>query len=154
MRTSICLLLAATIFGAAFSQTTENYRLDTNVLPINYDVTLTPYITSDSGDKLFTFDGTARITLFTNAVDQKIIVLHSKYLIFQATTLHEVAEPQTPLFILSQQYNNVTDKLTLELSAALRPNVNYVLEFVYTGTLQTDMSGFYRSSYVENGETK
>lgn len=154
MRKTIFALLVATIFGSAISQTVENYRLDTNVLPSNYDINLTPYITSDSGDKLFTFDGTSRITLSTVLAEQTSIVLHSKFLTILSATFHEAAEPQTPIFILSQSLNNVTDKLTLSLASALRPNVDYVLEFVYTGLLSSDMAGFYRSSYVEDGQTR
>lgn len=155
MRPSICFLLLATFCASAFSQTAPlNYRLDTNVLPSNYDINLTPYITLDSGERRFTFDGTTRITLATALANQRSIVLHSKFLTIQTATLQEVSEQQTPIFILSQDLNNVTDKLTLTLQSDLRQNVNYVLEFVYTGILQTDMSGFYRSVYVENGIEK
>lgn len=148
------MLLVATLCGAALSQTAPNYRLDTNILPSNYDIILTPYITPDSGSKLFTFDGTCRITLSTVLANQTSIVLHAKFLTIKTSTLHEVAAPQTPIFFQTAELNNVTDKLTLSLESALRPDVNYVLEFVYTGILQTDMHGFYRSSYLENGQTK
>lgn len=152
MRPSICLLLVATFCGAAISQAV-NYRLDTNILPSNYEINLTPYITPDAGAKLFTFDGQSTIT-FTTLIEQSTIVLHAKYLSIQKITLTEFGGVLTPIFINSQNHDNVTDKLTLNLESDIVPDITYKLEFQYTGTLQTDMTGFYRSSYVENGETR
>lgn len=152
MRTFTYILLAAALCGAAIAQT-PNYRLSRNVLPSNYDLTLTPYFNSQLPGQQFTFDAFARVTLSTILPNENQIVLHAQNLTIKGISLREVGS-QVPININSQAVDETTNKLTLVLASVLRSNTNYALEFTYSGILFSDMHGFYRSSYVEDGITR
>lgn len=160
MKILVCMIIIcfiATTLSAPFDeiepkQATPNYRLPDNVIPSNYDIEIEPFF---SGPKQFTFDGFATITLrAVNTTNQ--IVLHYNELIIdeQRTTLTLVSNPGSQTVILGTNWDNVTHLYTLTTAVNLTANVDYRLSFIYTGILSDDMSGFYRSSYVENQVTK
>lgn len=42
----------------------------------------------------------------------------------------------------------------INLETALQSDTEYEIAISYSGTLRNDMNGFYRSSYLEDGEIK
>lgn len=132
-------------------QETIDYRLPTRVVPINYELTITPYF---DGEKQFTFDGIVRITIRTSQPNVNEIVVHSHDLTIRENmnTLTEAKDPTT-IVITNRSRNATTQKYTLSLASAMKTNIDYVLEFYYLGKMNSDMKGFYRSSYVQDGLT-
>lgn len=151
MKGALVLLLVSVC--CVYAQTV-NYRLPITVLPSNYDIEITPYFTAEAGKAQYTFDGVARIRLSTAEINVNAIVLHAVNLPGQLPTLTEALATTVVIGVTAANDDPVTQKRTLTLASALRPNVEYILTFVYVGNLNEDMNGFYRSSYVENGQTK
>ncbi|XP_058975541.1 membrane alanyl aminopeptidase [Musca domestica] len=128
----------------------ENYRLITDIEPINYNVSLKPYLLdSDPSEKRFTFDGEAYITIKPK-VTTSTLVLHSKNLKYSLREFYAKSKPDVKTTLPAVEPNNVTDIVTYTLTSALVANQEYVLHFVYTGTMDDDMHGFYRSSYTDS----
>lgn len=162
-KTFLILLLSAAIASSIICAPTNdidskaaplNYRLPTSVLPQNYVVELTPYFTGENGKEQFTFDGKVEITLSTNETNISDITLHTNELDVSGTIkLRELFSPMTEIRVMSRSYDIRTHKYTLGLEKTLSKGVQYVLSMQYVGKLGTDMYGFYRSSYVENGKT-
>lgn len=132
-------------------QEIEDYRLPTRVVPSNYELTITPYF---DGEKQFTFDGVVLITIRTSQTNVNEIVLHAHDLTIRESmnTLTEAKDPTT-IPITNRSRNAITQKYTLSLASPMRANIDYVLEFYYSGNMNSEMKGFYRSSYVEDGVT-
>lgn len=132
-----------------------NYRLPTSVLPRHYVIEVTPYFTDENGKERFTFDGKVDITLSTNEPNINEITLHANQLdISPNIRLRDEITPLTEIRIHSRTYDIRTHKYTLGLEKPLPQGRRYVLSLQYIGKLGTDMFGFYRSSYEENGVTK
>lgn len=136
-----------------------DYRLPTKIKPISYVLDLTPHFDNSSGHEAFTFNGHVEINLHTEFQDVKEIVLHLKDINITKTELQMKSQWGSFSWLMPQYkintgvLDNVTDKYTIPLEQPLTPNQTYVLKFDYIGRLQTDMHGFYRSSYEEDGKT-
>lgn len=128
-----------------------DYRLPTRVVPSNYDLTITPYF---DGDKQFTFDGVVRITIRTSQPNVNEIVVHAHDLTIRENlnSLTEAKDPTT-IAITNRSQNAITQKHILSLASAMKPNIDYILEFYYSGNMNSEMKGFYRSSYIQDGVT-
>ncbi|KAG4080264.1 hypothetical protein HA402_010756 [Bradysia odoriphaga] len=126
-----------------------DYRLPTRVVPSNYDLTINPYF---DGEKQFTFDGVVRITIRTSQTNVNEIVVHAHDLTFRENlnTLTEAKDPTT-IAITNRSRNAITQKYILTLASAMKPNIDYILEFYYSGNMNQEMKGFYRSSYIQDG---
>ncbi|KAM8705010.1 hypothetical protein ACLKA7_009465 [Drosophila subpalustris] len=133
------------------------YRLSEAISPINYNITLRPYLLESDGTKRFTFDGEVFIEI-QPTVATNVVSLHSKNL------THSVKEywvkpaaganPTVQTLTLAS-HNEETDIMNLTTAANLAVNQVYILHFKYTGKMEDDMHGFYRSYYVnDNNETK
>lgn len=134
---------------------TLNYRLPTDVLPSKYRVELTPYFETKNGKERFTFDGKVEITLRAVRADVRQIVVHVNELAVSGSPrLYDAVTPLTVIPIVSISNDVRTHKYTLFLEKPLPINEDYVLSLQYLGQLTSNMRGFYRSSYVENGTTK
>lgn len=136
-----------------------NYRLNTDVEPIVYTIEVTPYF---DGKKVFTFDGTVEIQLKTREKNVDEIVLHIEDLDIKRKTLTKKPGFYAPfpfnlenLSIKGDKYDKTTSKYTIQLTKPLVRDEVYTLTFEYVGNLQSDMHGFYRSSYLgEDGKIK
>ncbi|KAH8311145.1 hypothetical protein KR044_004573 [Drosophila immigrans] len=142
---------------ATYASENWEYRLSTVINPVSYNITLRPYLL-ESDAKRFTFDGEVFIEIVPTA-NTKIISLHSKNL---THTLNEywqkpttTATAPTKLALVVGNHNYDTDILNLTSTADLVANQAYILHFTYTGLMEDDMHGFYRSYYTnDNNETK
>uniref|UniRef100_A0A0K8WLP7 Aminopeptidase n=3 Tax=Bactrocera latifrons TaxID=174628 RepID=A0A0K8WLP7_BACLA len=151
--------LCATAFAAPYEQQAEvagravaadgnDYRLPTEILPWNYKLKLTPYLLETDGNKRFTFDGEVTIQI-NSTINTKTLILHTKNLNYTTRELWSEDEPNTITNLGAGTYNSVTDKIQYDLTTELVANKTYFLHFVYNGTMDDDMQGFYRSSYVD-----
>lgn len=55
-----------------------NYRLNTDILPLDYIIELTPYFNNETDKEAFTFDGSVKITLQATKADVNTITLHKE----------------------------------------------------------------------------
>ena len=126
-------------------------RLTTNVVPINYDLKVQPFMRTDQ----FYFNGTVSILANCKEESTDKIQLNVNGL--------EIANEQ----ILIQKYNakNETELkiskielkdevLTLQLDKKLVKNQNYTIFIPFKGYLNASLSGFYKSDYndvITNG---
>lgn len=134
----------------------SNYRLPTNVVPVNYVIEISPYFVAESVKQPMTFDANIQITL--RALEGVTsIVLHSHNLEIDesSTKLNEAIDTNTNIAIRNTTYDSVTHKYTINLMSQLKTTVDYLLTLFYSGKINNStMSGFYRSTYEENGITK
>ncbi|XP_061386748.1 membrane alanyl aminopeptidase [Musca vetustissima] len=154
---SLCLSTAAPLAEevepiAPYAE--ENYRLPTIITPSNYNITLKPYLMDSDGAKQFTFDGECYITI-KSSVNTNNLVLHSRNLKYTLREYYAKSNPTQKFTLPNAEPNTVTDIVTYQLTNQLVAGQEYVLHFIYTGTMDDDMHGFYRSSYVDpKGNTK
>ncbi|KAJ5895099.1 hypothetical protein N7495_006790 [Penicillium taxi] len=119
--------------------------LPTNVKPVHYDLTLEPNF------EKFTYDGTVVIDLQVKE-DTDFISLNSNQIdIHSATVLSKdtVVESKPEISI-----NEETQVATVSFKQTLVAGSDAQLKLTFTGILNDNMAGFYRSSYKTNGETK
>lgn len=146
--------LISVCIGTVYSQSDTNYRLNTTIVPSAYSILITPYF--DTGDdRAFTFDGVVSIT-FVPGSNIDIVSLHSQDLNFTAANIsltngqNTVALREESPLIIDDVYNFAVIHLENEISAG----VEYVLTISYEGPIRTDLNGFYRNYYIENGVKK
>lgn len=140
---------------------TINYRLNTDVEPLDYIVDVTPYFEdSVNGKEPFTFDGICVITLKARQSNVDTITLHKQDLDIVEQSLTKKSKSTSSfsdgndsIAIKSTDYNDITTIYTLKLATPLVKNTPYVLRFKYIGKLQTNMHGLYRSSYLKGNVT-
>ncbi|XP_017058608.1 membrane alanyl aminopeptidase [Drosophila ficusphila] len=169
----VALLLAACVSLAAagtrqldvdvqppstLATTLQDYRLSEHISPVSYNITLRPYLLESDGTKRFTFDGEVWIEVRPNQTTTDVH-LHSKNITYSVREYWQkpadgVANP-TPSTLTLSSTDDDADIIKLTTATSLTANVSYILHFVYTGLMQDDMHGFYRSYYVDdNNVTK
>ncbi|CAH1647274.1 unnamed protein product [Spodoptera littoralis] len=126
-----------------------NYRLPTTTKPINYKVKL------DTNLQNFEYSGDVEIKIKVGAVAVNEIQLHCRGLTITpssvSVSLDTTTLPVTNLVQPSQSFTCEANTDFLKISTSnLNPNTDYIVKMSFTGTLQTDMRGFYRSWYVDN----
>ena len=129
------------------SQPKKNpYRLDRNIEPQVYDITLKPDL------EKFTFSGQESITFKARAAYSKItlhaveLVIHNAFL---CRGLHK--EPIAAVKII---YDAKLETVLLDFGRPLKPAEADCLCLEFDGTLNDTMHGFYRTSYEVKGEKR
>ncbi|KAJ5701755.1 hypothetical protein N7488_009303 [Penicillium malachiteum] len=119
--------------------------LPTNVKPVHYDLTLEPNF------EKFTYDGSVVIDLNVNEDTDFISLNSNEITIHSATVLSKgsVVESNPEISM-----NKDAQTATIKFNQALAAGSDAQLKLTFTGILNDNMAGFYRSSYKENGETK
>ncbi|XP_037296627.1 aminopeptidase N-like [Manduca sexta] len=123
----------------------SDLRLPENVKPERYYLKITPYLIEGN----FTFDGEVSVVLTVlNETDQ--VVFHGVEL-----TLHDVKlygrEDGRPVVITRRTEEPLRHFHIVSLGQPLDTGKQYVLNISYTGILNDNLHGFYRSSYEEKG---
>ncbi|XP_070495806.1 membrane alanyl aminopeptidase [Chironomus tepperi] len=138
---------------SAFAVEDLNYRLNEDVLPIHYKITLEPFFEDEGQNRAFTFKGHVDITLQAQK-EVTEIVLHMNDLDVHSYQLNPYEMSQVIPFNKSY-YNEQYDKWTIPVplfEGKLAANQTVILSIDYTGYMRDDMRGFYRSYYMENGK--
>ncbi|KAL7727956.1 hypothetical protein ACLKA6_019515 [Drosophila palustris] len=149
--------LLANLLLVAFIATSESadYRLNLNVLPSLYNLTIG--IRGDADNPGAIFDGEVKITLQTNHADVYRIILHANSIEIEDSWLYNAAGDLVEHIVAARLiYEQETSKLTVPLAKALAISQIYILHFKYTGKVSTDTAGLFAVSYVEEqtGKTK
>lgn len=127
----------------------ENNRLVKTIYPTHYTLHINPNFTD------YTFDGEVRINMFfekmvnTFALNSKNLTIKS--ILFDDIQMHFSEDKENELLIIEfdeNQQNQQNRQNQMEQG-------EHKLFINYTGTLNDNMEGFYRSAYTDdNGETK
>lgn len=126
---------------------TTDYRLPTNIVPETYEVYLTPWIVVDN----FTFDGIVDIVANVVTATDRVVV-HAQEITWNEIT---VATNGTEIGIVNVTYSSTYHFLAIELNSTVSVGTVLDIHIEYWGYLNTEMRGFYRSSYINaEGDTK
>ncbi|KAL7640964.1 UNVERIFIED_CONTAM: hypothetical protein RMT77_008101 [Armadillidium vulgare] len=131
-------------------QRIKNVRLPKNIKPLLYYVRLRPYIYGN-----FTFDGHVQMT-FEALQDTMNVTLHIYDIITKNETIKIVLkESSKEVKIKSHKYDHERQFYIAQLGESLKKDKIYVISMDFVGYLNTQLRGFYRSSYKDkNGKTK
>lgn len=132
----------------------DDYRLPKNVVPTNYVIELTPYLDTNDTNK-FTFKGQSKIDLVIKQ-NTKTITFHANNLNLSNIILeYSLSENQSKqIDNIKPEINKQKDFVTLTLEEELNSTLkNVKLSLHFTGVLNDNLRGFYRSSY-QDGEEK
>jgi len=131
----------------------EGYRLPLeNVKPIEYKIELEPIF--ESNNKSFIFNGKSNITLHIKKITNTI-TFHAKELEF-IDELNEIKltyNNSKTIKLESLSKDTTKDFVTLTFKESIPETKNAILFLKYTGKLNDQLRGFYRSSY-QNKEGK
>lgn len=130
----------------------DDYKLPDNVIPTNYVIELTPDF------KNFTFEGNSQIDLKIQH-DTETIIFHFKNIVFNNITLTYTnpGENFTTIDILLNNFTSVELKdfgIVNLTNPITNKTTNVRLTLDYTGVLNDELRGFYRSSYQAGNKTR
>ena len=145
MRTNVIVSAILVFIGIQSVKAQLNYRLNTDLIPYNYDIYIKPYLLPSDGAKQFTFDGQVNITFRTVRVTLQEIVLHKDDIEIREVLLRDPTGTLVQnVSLTTMSYETATDKLTIPLQNFLTPNVNYTLSLKYEGQIRDGMEGVFR----------
>ncbi|KAM7359496.1 uncharacterized protein ACRADG_013108 [Cochliomyia hominivorax] len=122
-----------------------NYRLPLTIYPVNYKITLKPYL-EESHPRAFSFDGECYLEIQPKN-NTKQIQLHIKNLEISLSEYYQKDTPNNVKALPNVTPNTLTDIVVYDLEEELKANVSYILHYKYVGHMDDDMHGFYRSYY-------
>lgn len=123
-----------------------NYRLPSNVKPSYYDIKISvPSIYADE----FTFEGVTSINITVLTNDTRAIILHAKDLVLEESSTNVIGNGKH-IKPTNQTIDNTTDFLILNFTKTALVAGEYVLNLRYTGQLNNESYGFYRSSFIDH----
>ncbi len=114
-----------------------DYRLPRNVIPSHYDIVLEPDLDKAS------FEGSVGIDVDVSEATKEL-VLNAIELDLHTATISQGGFEQTATIALDDEM----ERATLTVDAALEPGPARV-SVIFTGTLNDDLRGFYRSVYTD-----
>ncbi|XP_014808157.1 PREDICTED: aminopeptidase N [Calidris pugnax] len=134
----------------------NRWRLPTNLMPELYEVTLQPFLKPDLNN-MYIFKGNSSV-VFVCKERTNLILIHSNKLNYTMqgsfmASLEAVDGSSVPR-ITKTWLVPLTQYLVVQLDGELQQNQRYRLSSSFTGELADDLAGFYRSEYVDSGETK
>lgn len=122
-------------------------RLPTEIRPEKYHIKLTPYLEGN-----FTFDG--EISIIVKVINNtRKVTFHGVELTFNDIKLYRKSDGRV-IKILRRTEDVPRQFHILILGEILKAGDQYVLNITYTGILNDNLHGFYRSSYEEKNLKK
>lgn len=150
LRSGIFLVVLITTVRAAptlFADEDDPLRLPTNSAPISYDLTLTTNVHEGT----IAFSGTVKIEIEIKE-NSDTLTLQNNGLTISTVTLSDSSE-----IAMESTYDEELDLEFVHVSSVSRQFYTGETVFVvisFTGQLSTGTSGFYRSSYSVDGQTR
>lgn len=129
---------------------TATYRLPNNTAPVKYEL----WLKTDIDKGVFDFSGRVQILVKANEATQQVTVHHRQLTIDKIDLLN--ADKSLNQSNLNSDYDIVHEFLTIDLPFLLALDDLIVVDIHYSGTLRSDLLGFYRGSYLRDdivGET-
>ena len=129
-----------------------NYRLPQNLKPYLYEIKIQPFIGNQEqyGSMSFKFIGEISMH-FTCQIPTNKIVFHSKNLDLKNYNLYslDTAENES-ISILDIDFDSIREFAIISIDQDCKFNSTYLLNINYTGDISENLTGFYRSSYVDS----
>ena len=128
--------------------------MPTDLKPSLYELTLKPYIGTNVtyGDKAFTFEG--QMTMhFDCSVPTNKIVFHASEMNIDESAL-KVTQGASVLNILTTEYDEEREFYTVNLKEECIAKSSYSLYIKYSAKFNTDLEGFYISSYLDQAKNR
>jgi len=122
----------------------EFSRLPTDVIPVNYNLRLTPCLSN------FIFDGYQDIQVKVNEATTKIVMNCVDITIDSVSYVSKDGQNLKPAAV---DFSPDHETVTLTFPEKLNQGTG-TLSMDFKGELNDKMKGFYRSKYLKNGETK
>ncbi|XP_053320870.1 aminopeptidase N-like [Spea bombifrons] len=132
----------------------NKYRLPKSLIPYHYDVELKPVLEKNP-QGLYVFSGKST-AYFTCREATNLVLIHSNKLNYTTTPTKAILRDAAlnTLAISNIREVPVTQYLVIHAANDLEVGKNYSLYTEFVGELADDLAGFYRSEYVEDGQTK
>nr|XP_034185421.1 putative aminopeptidase-2 [Osmia lignaria] len=121
----------------------EDYRLPSTFSPLKYNISLSPGFE----ERNFTFTGRVKIEIERKRDDVSRIVVNAYKLYIKDVSVYQ--NPSEPLQVSSWLLNPNTQTLSIFMKNFIKSDKLFV-DITYTGNLNDDMEGFYRSHYVNS----
>lgn len=118
----------------------DPYRLPRDIIPKIYELKLVPDLDAA------TFSGEVNITLNV-LMKTNTIILNSKQLNIKSIHLNKKKEKNFKL-------DSKTERITIKTTKILYAGTTAYLRIRFTGILNDDLAGFYRSTYIDGNGTK
>jgi len=125
-----------------------NVRLPTNIQPSSYMIHLIPFIIPDN----FTISGHVDIDLDVSEPSDNITI-HIYDITIHEKDVTVLTEDGGMVDIVGHSYDEERQFYIIHLAEAPESS-KLTLSIFFTGVLNDELAGFYRSSYTENGEKK
>jgi len=106
----------------------------------------------DIGSDSYTFGGQVEILIYINSITPNV-TLNAKDMQIKSVAITEI-KTQADQSVDSYELDNDAEFLNIYAANNLLTGRQYQVKIVFQGLLRTDMTGFYRSMYKENGVTK
>ncbi|XP_053320872.1 aminopeptidase N-like [Spea bombifrons] len=132
----------------------NKYRLPKSLIPYHYDVELKPVLEKNP-QGLYVFSGKST-AYFTCHEATNLVLIHSNKLNYTTTPTKAILRDAAlnTLDVSNIREVPVTQYLVIHAANDLEVGKNYSLYTEFVGELADDLAGFYRSEYVEDGQTK
>jgi len=126
------------------------FRLPENSKPLSYDLWFAPNMSD------WTFKGRAKIVVTVTISNTDTLTLNFNNL---TVTSLSVTDVTNSVSIRDVPYTNINyipinEQFEIHFNKPLTINRKYQLDINYTGSIRDDMTGLYKSSYIEDGVTK
>ena len=121
------------------------YRLKKQIKPVLYDLTIEPDL------QKFTFRASEIIT-FDLPASASSLTLHATDLKIKSAEVFAGATRRIASTLIS--FDPKFETVTFHFKERLKPRKNYRLKIEFTGELNDQMHGFYRTSYLVNGKKR
>lgn len=148
----LAALLCALVYGEEQSEEKKMnvFRLPDNSNPLSYDLWFAPNMTD------WTFKGGAKIIVNVITPNTDTLTLNFNSLTVTSLSVKDVTNTESSRDVpySSINYVSINEQFEIHFNKALVKNRNYQLNINYTGSIRDDMTGLYKSSYVEDGVTK
>ena len=124
----------------------SSHQLPTHLRPKKYSLFVTPFIEKDN----FTIQGHVEISLEVIETGSNKIVLHSEDIQIFENTLKISSSEDKNFVVTGFGYDETNAWFIIYLAENLLKSKNYMLSIDYLANLNSDLIGFYRSSYFDN----
>lgn len=136
----------------------NSFRLPTDLVPVDYNITLWPRLSHEPNTGLYIFTGQSTLK-FECVKETDLILMHSNKLNYTTLDKTHIARlialgGGSPPTIISSWLQPKTQYLVIQLDSKLTQGQKYQLYTEFTGELADDLAGFYRSEYEEDGVRK
>jgi len=130
---------------APVGKASSSHQLPKHLRPKKYSLYLTPFIEKDN----FTIQGHVDISLEVVETGSNKIVLHSEDLQIFENTLKISSSDDKNLAVTGFGYDDTNAWSIIYLAENLLKSKNYMVSIDYLANLNSDLIGFYRSSYFD-----